>query len=194
EANHAKSQFLAAMSHEIRTPLNAVIGYAEMLQLGLGGVPTPKHREYITDIENAGRHLLALLQDILDLSKIEAGRQDLEESEVALDAVVEKARAMTSPRAREQEVAIAVDPSPPALLRADERRVLQMLLNLLSNATRHAPRNSAVRIGWEIEPDGGITLFVRDSGPGTARRIWRGYSSPSTARSTARSLARRAQA
>jgi signal transduction histidine kinase len=170
EANHAKSQFLATMSHEIRTPLNAVIGYAEMLQLNLGGPLTAKQREYLTDIEHAGRHLLALLQDILDLSKIEAGRNNLDEGEVALGDVVEQAWAMTSPRAREQAVAIAVESRPPAILRADERRVLQMLLNLLSNAVRHAPKNSSVCIGWAIEQDGGTTLTVSDSGPGIPDR------------------------
>ncbi len=141
-----------------------------MLQLNLGGPLTAKQREYLTDIEHAGRHLLALLQDILDLSKIEAGRDNLEESEVALGAVVEQAWAMTSPRAREHSVAIAVESSPPAVLRADERRVLQMLLNLLSNAVRHAPKGSQVRIGWAIEQDGGTTLTVSDSGPGIPDR------------------------
>ena len=165
-ANQAKSQFLAAMSHEIRTPLNAVIGYAEMLQLGFGGAPTPKQREYLTDIEHAGRHLLSLLQDILDLSKIEAGRDDLAESDVALDALVEEARAMISPRAHARGVSIVIEPSPPIALRADERRVRQMVLNLLSNAARHAPKASAVRVGWALEKNGGATLFVRDSGPG----------------------------
>jgi signal transduction histidine kinase len=166
KADHAKSQFLAAMSHEIRTPLNAVIGYAGMLQLGLGGSLTGKQREYLTDIEQAGRHLLALLQDILDLSKIEAGRDTLEESAVSVPAIVEEARNMTSPRAREHGVAIAFEPSPALAIRADERRMLQMLLNLLSNAVRHAPKGSAVRVGWTIERDGSVTLTVRDSGPG----------------------------
>jgi signal transduction histidine kinase len=166
KADRAKSQFLAAMSHELRTPLNAVIGYSEMLQLGLGGPLTAKQREYLADIERAGRHQLSLLQDILDLSKIEAGRDSIEESEIALDAIVDEARAMTSPRARERRVAIAAEPSLPVVLRADERRLLQMLLNLLSNAVRYAPKDSSVRVGWEVETDGAITLFVSDSGPG----------------------------
>jgi signal transduction histidine kinase len=165
-ANHAKSQFLAAMSHEIRTPLNAVIGYAGLLQLGVGGPLTTKQREYMLDIEDAGRHLLSLLQDILDLSKIEAGRDDLEESDVALDTVVEKAIAMTSPRARDHGVALVVDSSPPVRLRADDRRLLQMLLNLLGNAVRHSPEQSSIRIGWAVEKDGGVSVAVRDSGPG----------------------------
>jgi len=166
KADRAKSQFLAAMSHEIRTPLNAVIGYAEMLQLGLGGPLNTKQRAYLTDIEHAGRHLLALLQDILDLSKIEAGRHDLDESEVAVAAVVEEATNMTSPRARERDVSIALEPSPPLVLRADERRLLQMVLNLLSNAVRYAPNGSAVRIGWDIRQDGGVALRISDCGPG----------------------------
>jgi len=166
ETDRAKSQFLAAMSHELRTPLNAVIGYSEMLQLGLGGPLTAKQREYLADIERAGRHQLSLLQDILDISKIEAGRESIAESEIALGAIAEEARAMTSPRARSRGIAIMVEPSLPVLLRADERRLLQMLLNLLSNAVRHAPTESSVRVGWEVDKDGGTTLFVRDSGPG----------------------------
>jgi signal transduction histidine kinase len=166
EADHAKSQFLAAMSHEIRTPLNAVIGYSEMLQLGFGGPLTAKQREYLADIERAGRYQLALLQDILDLSKIEAGRDELDESEVALDAIVEEARAMTSPRALEHGVAIVVAPAPSVTLRADERRLLQMLLNLLANAVRHAPKDSSVHVGWDVGKDGGTALTVSDSGPG----------------------------
>jgi signal transduction histidine kinase len=165
-ASHAKSQFLANMSHEIRTPLNGVIGYAEMLKLGYIGGLNEKQMEYVASIEAAGRHLLALLQDVLDLAKIEAGREDLEEAELDVEALVAKAVALLGPRARERGVALVIESGVPARLQADSRRLLQMLLNLLSNAIRFAPGSSAVRVGWKSHPDGGFSLHVADSGPG----------------------------
>jgi len=165
-ASHAKSQFLANMSHEIRTPLNGVIGYAEMLKLGYLGALNPKQSEYVSSIETAGRHLLALLQDVLDLAKIEAGREDLEESEVEVESIVAKAVTLVTPRARESMVAIVVESGAPARLRVDNRRVLQMLLNLLSNAIRFTPPGGTVRINWGRKAEGNFTISVIDSGPG----------------------------
>jgi signal transduction histidine kinase len=164
-ANHAKSQFLAAMSHEIRTPLNAIIGYSEMLKLGYVGTLDDKQQQYLDSIELAGRHLLSLLQDILDLARIEAGRDLLDEEDLAVDAVISKAVSMTAPRARESGVALVIESTMPACLRADGRRLQQMVLNLLANAIRHAPQGTAVRLGWSVEPDS-IALLVSDSGPG----------------------------
>jgi signal transduction histidine kinase len=165
-ASHAKSQFLANMSHEIRTPLNGVIGYAEMLKLGYIGKLNDKQTEYVASIETAGRHLLALLQDVLDLAKIEAGREDLDEVDLDVESVVAKAVALVGPRARERGVAVVVESATPARLRVDARRVLQMLLNLLSNAIRFSPPTGAVRVGWGGRPDGEFGLFVADDGPG----------------------------
>lgn len=165
-ASHAKSQFLANMSHEIRTPLNGVIGYAEMLKLGYLGALNAKQSEYVTSIETAGRHLLALLQDVLDLAKIESGREDLEESEVDVESIVAKAVTLVTPRARESSVAVVVESGPPTRLLVDSRRVLQMLLNLLSNAIRFTPPGGTVRINWGRRLDGSFTLSVIDSGPG----------------------------
>ncbi len=165
-ASHAKSQFLANMSHEIRTPLNGVIGYAEMLKLGYLGTLNPKQSEYVSSIETAGRHLLALLQDVLDLAKIEAGREDLEESEVEVESLVAKAVTLVTPRARESSVAIVVESGVPARLLVDNRRVLQMLLNLLSNAIRFTPPGGTVRIAWGRKAEGTFTISVIDSGPG----------------------------
>ncbi len=165
-ASHAKSQFLANMSHEIRTPLNGVIGYSEMLKLGYIGQLNDKQTEYVASIETAGRHLLALLQDVLDLAKIEAGREDLDEVDLDVESVVAKAVALVGPRARERGVAVVVESATPARLNADARRVLQMLLNLLSNAIRFSPATAAVRVSWALRPDGHFALFVADSGPG----------------------------
>jgi signal transduction histidine kinase len=168
-ANHVKSQFLAAMSHEIRTPLNAIIGYSEMLKLGYVGALEDKQRQYLDSIELAGRHLLSLLQDILDLARIEAGRDLLDEEDLAVDAVISKAVSMTAPRAREAGVALVIESTMPACLRADGRRLLQMVLNLLANAIRHAPQGTAVRLGWSAEPDG-IAVVVSDRGPGISEQ------------------------
>ena len=165
-ASHAKSRFLANMSHEIRTPLNGVIGYSEMLKLGYIGQLNDKQTEYVASIETAGRHLLALLQDVLDLAKIEAGREDLDEVDLDVESVVAKAVALVGPRARERGVAVVVESATPARLNADARRVLQMLLNLLSNAIRFSPAAAAVCVSWALRPDGRFALFVADSGPG----------------------------
>lgn len=166
EANHAKSLFLANMSHELRTPLNGVIGYAQLLRLSYAGVLNEKQHEYVDSIEGAGRHLLSLLQDILDLSKIEAGRDDLDESDVVIEEVVAKAIVLAAPRAREAGVVIAVDATVPILLRADGRRLLQMVLNLLSNATRFTPKGGAITVRWSRRHDGAIEIAVIDQGPG----------------------------
>jgi signal transduction histidine kinase len=166
EASHAKSLFLANMSHELRTPLNAVIGYAQLLRLSYVGVLNDKQHEYVDSIEGAGRHLLSLLQDILDLSKIEAGREDLDESDVAIEEVVGKAIGLMAPRAREQGATIAVDGAAPIRLRVDSRRLLQMVLNLLSNAVRFTPKGGTITIGWQRGPDGAIVVSVGDQGPG----------------------------
>jgi len=165
-ASHAKSQFLANMSHEIRTPLNGVIGYAEMLKLGYIGQLNEKQNEYVASIEGAGRHLLALLQDVLDLAKIEAGREDLDETEVEVEAIVARAVALLGPRARERSVTLVVESGAPSRLRADPRRLLQMLLNLLSNAIRFTPAAGTVRVSWKLRSDGRFGLYVADSGPG----------------------------
>jgi signal transduction histidine kinase len=166
QASRAKSQFLAHMSHELRTPLNAVIGYAEMLAAGFWGALTAKQREYVSDIEAAGRHLLSLLQDILDLAKIEAGRDEIEEAVVDVGTVAGMAAALSGARATERDVTLRVEPATPLLIKADQRRLLQMLLNLVSNALRFAPSDSAVVIDWTRREEGGVTIAVTDSGPG----------------------------
>ncbi len=166
ESSHAKSLFLANMSHELRTPLNAVIGYSQLLRLNYVGALNGKQHEYVDSIEGAGRHLLALLQDILDLSKIEAGREDLDESDVAIEEIVGKAIALMAPPARERGATIAVDGTTPIRLRVDSRRLLQMVLNLLSNAVRFTPKGGTITIGWRRRPDGAIIVSVGDQGPG----------------------------
>ncbi|HVJ51934.1 MAG TPA: ATP-binding protein [Aliidongia sp.] len=171
-ANRAKSQFLANMSHELRTPLNAIIGFAEMLQLEVFGAVNAKQREYVTDIHNSGRHLLEIINDVLDLSKIEAGREELKEQEVDLLDLIESQMTVVAPRAEQGGLALSweVDPDlPPIFL--DSLKTKQMVLNLVSNAVKFTPLGGTVTITARIErtdPDwrGWLKIEVADTGIG----------------------------
>jgi len=165
-ANNAKSEFLANMSHELRTPLNAIIGFSELLRAGLGAGRTV---EYADLIHRSGHHLLSLINDILDLSKIEAGKFMLNESRLDVPALVEEAASLMSPRA---EVAgLTLNAHVPAGLPpiyADVRAVKQMLLNLLSNAIKFTPAGGTVSLRGFLTPSGELCLEVGDTGVGIA--------------------------
>jgi two-component system cell cycle sensor histidine kinase PleC len=168
EANMAKSRFLATMSHELRTPLNAILGFSEVMKNEVFGVhASPTYREYSNDIHGSGQHLLALINEILDLSRIEAGRYELNEEAVQLAHIVEDCRHMIGLRAKAkaQVVRDAIDPSLPRIW-ADERAVRQIVLNVLSNAVKFTPPAGeiTVKVGWTSS--GGQYVSVRDSGPG----------------------------
>ncbi|WP_036260574.1 sensor histidine kinase [Methylocapsa aurea] len=168
EANLAKSRFLATMSHELRTPLNAILGFSEVMKGELfGSHIIASYKEYSTDIHSSGQHLLMLINEILDLSRIEAGRFDLKEEPVALPHIVEDCRHLLSLRAKKRNIDIeeAVEPTLPRLW-ADERAVRQVTLNLLSNAIKFTPPGGkiTIKIGWTSS--GGQYFAVRDSGPG----------------------------
>ncbi len=168
EANLAKSRFLATMSHELRTPLNAILGFSEVMKGEVFGQHTaPAYREYSNDIHDSGMHLLNLINEILDLSRIEAGRYELNEEPVLLASVVEECRHMMALRAKAkgQTVHDMVDTSLPRLW-ADERALRQIVLNLLSNAVKFTPPGGEIwlKVGWTAR--GGQYLSVRDSGPG----------------------------
>ncbi len=141
EANLAKSRFLATMSHELRTPLNAILGFSEVMQHEvLGPVGNPAYKEYVNDIHNSGKHLLNVINEILDLSRIEAGRQELQEESIRLVHVVEEAHHMVQLKAKNKGITIVSqyeDNLP--LIWADERAVRQITLNLLSNALKFTP-------------------------------------------------------
>ncbi len=144
-ANQHKSAFLANMSHELRTPLNAVIGFSEMLSARYFGNLTDKQSEYVGDIHASGKHLLSLINDILDLSKIEAGRMELEEGEFDLRAALDNALTLVRERAQRSGVALRLETDPAlGAFRGDERKVKQVVLNLLSNAVKFTPRGGAV--------------------------------------------------
>jgi signal transduction histidine kinase len=168
DASRRKSEFLANMSHELRTPLNAVIGFSEVLRARMFGELNEKQDEYIRDIETSGKHLLALVNDILDLSKVEAGKMELQSSTVSLSEVVESGAMMVRDRAARRGISFTVEIDP-ALepLTADERKVKQVLFNLLSNAVKFTPEGGTIEVRAH-RLDGEARVAVRDTGPGIA--------------------------
>ncbi len=167
-ANRHKSEFLANMSHELRTPLNAIIGFSEVLGERYFGELNPKQLEYANDIHASGKHLLSLINDILDLSKIEAGRMDLDLAEFDMPSALQNA--MTLVRERAQRHGIKLDlQTDPALgpFYADERKFKQIMLNLLSNAVKFTPEGG--KVGVTAKPNGSaVEIAVADSGVGIA--------------------------
>lgn len=169
-ANRAKSQFLANMSHEFRTPLNSIIGFAELL--GSDSVTDQTLREeYAKDIRDSGIHLLTLINDLLDLSKAEAGKLELQESIMDVTATIDACLGMVRNSAREKALTLTanIPPSAPAL-RGDERKVRQMILNLLSNAVKFTPSGGEITITCRPAVNGGLDLIVSDNGVGIAEK------------------------
>ena len=169
-ANRAKSDFLANMSHELRTPLNAVIGFADMLRLRLHGSLNDKQAEQVDDIIYSGRHLLEIIGDILDLSKIEAGRADLSEESIDLVGTAEAVMRLVRERAVDAGVTVINELAPPLPeLHADPRMVKQVLINLLDNAIKFTAADGLVRVTAERpNAGGGLALAVSDNGIGMA--------------------------
>lgn len=168
EANRAKSRFLAGMSHELRTPLNAIIGFAELILSEIyGPLGNARYRDYLEDIRSSGRLLLNLLNDILDLSKVEAGMMELIERDMNLHGVLQDCLRMLEGRARTAQVELRLDVgSDLPLLRCDERRVRQIVINLLSNAVKYNRPGGDVLLEARRRDDGGLDLIVSDSGVG----------------------------
>ena len=163
-----KSEFLANMSHELRTPLNAVIGFSQILQQKLFGELNAKQEEYIEDILSSGNHLLLLINDVLDLSKVEAGQIELELAPFSLREAVEGGVMMVRERASKNRVALATEIAPELqLVQGDERRIRQVLFNLLSNAVKFTPAGGRIEVG-AAQVEGEIQVAVADTGPGIA--------------------------
>jgi signal transduction histidine kinase len=171
-ANHAKSTFLANMSHELRTPLSAIIGFSEMMQReALGPVGSTRYRSYADDINRSGMHLLELVNDLLDLSKIEAGKMELAEDFVDFGRLIADCAALVREAAARAGIELAVDTDPRlSIVYADERMLKQILINLLSNAIKFTPRGGAVALAATVEGSGGLEISVRDSGIGIEPR------------------------
>ena len=169
-ASQHKSEFLASMSHELRTPLNAIIGFSDMLLEGMFGETNEKQTEYLHDILASGQHLMSLINDILDLSKIEAGRMELEAAAFDLPAAIDDALLLMRERAGRRGIALErhVD-GDVGEIHADQRKVKQVLLNLLSNAVKFTPEGGRIDVRAGLA-DGAAEISVTDTGIGIAAK------------------------
>jgi two-component system, cell cycle sensor histidine kinase PleC len=170
-ANASKTAFLANMSHELRTPLNAILGFSEIIAKEVfGDVGSPRYVEYASDIHASGAHLLSLINDLLDVAKIEAGRMEIEPCELDVRKCFDSALKIIQVKARErrQELVIDVDPEVPPLI-ADERALKQILINLVSNAVKFTPEGGRIIVLASRARDGSFQIMVEDNGPGIPR-------------------------
>ena len=167
-ASQHKSDFLANMSHELRTPLNAIVGFSQVLQEQLFGEVNDKQKEYLDDILSSANHLLALINDILDLSKVEAGQVELEVAAFSLREALERGMVMVREKASANGVRLELELDPSVdVIEGDERRIRQVVFNLLSNAVKFTPEGGRVDV-TTARDDGEVTISVRDTGPGIA--------------------------
>ena len=164
-ADRAKSEFLANMSHELRTPLNAIIGFSDVLSQRMFGELNERQADYVKDIQAAGRHQLALVNDILDLSKVEAGRMELELAEFALPDVLDASLGLVRERAVRRGLRLESSADAVGVIVADQRKVKQVVVNLLTNAVKFTPDGGRVALLAERR-DGEILVSVADTGPG----------------------------
>ena len=163
-----KSEFLANMSHELRTPLNAIIGFSQVLREKMFGEINQKQQEYLDDILSSGNHLLSLINDVLDLSKVEAGQVELEVATFSLREALERGIVMVRERATQNGVQLALESDPNVdLVEGDERRIRQVIFNLLSNAVKFTPAGGRVDVRYQ-QLNGELRIFVADTGPGIA--------------------------
>jgi len=169
-ASEAKTRFLGHMSHELRTPLNAILGFSEMIMARAVEPSGPKFDGYMKDIHDSGRHLLRLVSDILDLTRIEAGRFALEEETVDVGALLADAAQLFRDEARKDRIEIAIEHETPApALRADPARLRQIVYNLLSNALKYSPPGDVVRAAVRRRASGEVEVSISDNGQGMTR-------------------------
>jgi len=168
-ANRAKSEFLANMSHELRTPMNAILGFSEAMQLELLGQLSPTYKSYAGNIHTSAEHLLSLINDLLDLSKVEAGKFELEIEEIVISDFIEEVVKLLEPKltASHLKLVNAIPTDFPHLF-ADRRALRQMLLNLVSNAIKFTPPHGQIEITGRLERNGALRLDVSDTGVGIA--------------------------
>ena len=167
-ASRAKSAFLASMSHELRTPLNAIIGFGQVISMEkVGPGVTPAYREYGKVIVDSGELLLKLISDILDLSKVEAGKMEINESDFRIAEVIAELRRLLGDQISNRLQTLGVEMPPEEVwLRADRRRVLQILINLIGNASKYSPLGGLIVLKCRLRPDGGLEVLVVDEGSG----------------------------
>jgi PAS domain S-box-containing protein len=170
-ANRSKSQFLANMSHELRTPLNAILGFSDVMRLGMMNEEAPAHRSYAADIHSSGAHLLELINDLLDLAKIEAGKMELSEERIEVAGLVGEVSTIMADQIARAGLTLAhrLDAGLPQLI-VDARSFRQMLFNLLSNAIKFSSDGGHVTIALARAASGAIRLSVSDTGIGIAAR------------------------
>jgi two-component system cell cycle sensor histidine kinase PleC len=167
-ANLAKSQFLATMSHELRTPLNAILGFSELMRSEiLGKIGNDVYRAYLDDINSSGQHLLGIINDILDLSRIEAGKRELREELVSLPEIAEEARSLLELKARQKNITVEefYEANLPRIV-VDEQAIRQVILNLLSNSLKFTPSNGEITIKVGRTQAGGQYVSIKDNGAG----------------------------
>jgi len=173
-ATRAKSEFLANMSHELRTPLNAIIGFSDMLRMGISGDISEKQKEFVEDIFASGEHLLSLINDILDLSKIESGNFDLEFSRVSLRSLLQRSMMFFKSSVLKEDIKLKMElDADDYSIEIDEKLVKQVLVNLISNAVKFTPEGGSVVVGARKFPEGEneavspmVEIYVKDSGIG----------------------------
>ena len=178
DANQAKSSFLANMSHELRTPLNAIIGFSEIMESGMfGPLGAGKYQEYCRDIRDSGRYLLDVIDDILDMSKIEAGRIRLDHEEIELDTMLADAMRVVSGRAEEKHLTLTAEIDPDVHFQADRRAFKQIVLNLLTNAVKFTPEGGRVRVLGRMTA-GAVMVAIEDTGIGIPKSALRKLGRP----------------
>ena len=166
EANRAKSQFLATMSHELRTPLNAIGGYTELLEMGLRGPVTPEQREDLGRIQRSQKHLLGLINDLLNFARIETGHVELKLDDVSIEEELAAVQALIEPLMAAKHLRYVQRHGDASVrCRGDRDRMRQVVLNLLSNAVKFTPAGGEISLGWYAR-DGGVDIHVRDTGAG----------------------------
>ncbi len=169
DASRSKSEFLANMSHELRTPLNAIIGFSDMLLFSTTGPLSGKQKKYVCNVSKSGKHLLSLINDILDLSKVEAGKAVLDHSDFSISSLLQEIRSTLSPLAMQKDISFSlISPDPGLVLHADRKKISQVLYNLLGNAIKFTPAGGTVILDLEIQDH--ILLFkVQDTGIGISK-------------------------
>lgn len=172
QANRVKSQFLAVMSHELRTPLNAIIGFSEIMQSEIyGPLGDSRYKQYLQDIQSSGDHLLSIINDILDLSKIESGRWELQEEDIDLSRLLTSVRTFVQARITSSGLSFDCDKAAELpTLRGDRRALMQILLNLLSNAIKFTPKGGRIALRAELGSDNCLRFTVSDTGIGIAAK------------------------
>lgn len=167
QAAQAKSEFFAMLSHEFRTPLNAIIGFSEFLSAETFGKLSPRYKEYGHDIGDSGQYLLGLVNQIMDMSKIEAGKFEIVDSHINIRAYLTTCYSLSTAAVRDKQLHSRLDPPPPSWrLTADAQAVQRMIVNLISNALKYTPEGGKIRVTANLLDDGSMEMVVQDTGIG----------------------------